>query len=115
MNTTIPRWILVSVIGLTVTASVIVLSESRRNPVAAGQSREFQQMLGGLGIGPAVDLSRCTLAFDPRLGPVCDSHFGPISGGEFVCPYHACSVFVDSPAVKVLLPWSEVTTDATVP
>ncbi len=115
MNMTFPRLILASLIGLTAAASAIVLAESRRNPMAAGQSREFQQMLGGLGFGPAIDLSRCTLAFDPRLGPVCESQLGPIPGGGFVCPHHACSVFVDSPAVKALRVWSEVTPDATVP
>lgn len=115
MNSTFPRLILVSLIGLSAAASAIVLAESRRNPVAAGRSREFQQMLGGLGFGPAIDLSRCTLAFDPRLGPMCESQFGPIPGGGFVCPHHACSVFDYSPAVEPLLPRAEATPDATVP
>ncbi len=115
MNSTLPRLVLMSLIGLSVAAGAILVAESRRNPVASRQSREFQQMVGGLGFGPAIDLSRCTLAFDPRLGPVCDSQLGPIPGGGFVCPYHACSVFDYSPAVEPLQPWAEATPDATVP
>ena len=107
MNSTLPRIVLASLIGLSAAASAIVLAESRRNPLAAGRSREFQQMLGGLGFGPAIDLSRCTLAFDPRLAPVCDSQLGPISGGGFVCPHHASSVFDFSPAVAPPPSWAE--------
>ena len=115
MNSTCPRLILASLIGLFVAASAIVLAESRRNPATASRSREFQQMLGGLGLGPAIDLSRCTLAFDPRLGAVCDSQWGPISGGGFVCPHHASSVVDFSPAVEPLPSWAEATPDAPVP
>ena len=100
MNSTLPRLVLTSLIGLSVAAGAVVLAESRRNPVAVDRSREFQQMLGGLGFGPAIDLSRCTLAFDPRIGPVCESQLSPIPGGGFVCPHHACSVFDYSPAVE---------------
>lgn len=114
MNSIRPRLVLASLIVLTVAAGAIVLAESQRNPVVAGRSREFQQMLGGLGFGPAIDLSRCTLAFDPRLGLVCESQLSPIPGGGFVCPHHACSVFDYSPAVEPLLPRAEATPDATV-
>ena len=84
---------LTGLIGLSLAACAIVVAESRRDPVSAGRSREFQQLVGGLGFGPAIDLSRCTLAFDPRLGPMCESQLGPIPGAGFVCPEHACSVF----------------------
>ena len=109
MNSMLPRLVLTGLIGLSAAASAIVLAESRRNPVAAGRSREFQQMLGGLGFGPAIDLSRCTLAFDPRLGPVCESRLGPIPGGGFVCPHHASSVFDYSPVAAALPSWAEAT------
>lgn len=112
---TMARLIMASLVVLTVAACVIVVAESRRNPLSANRSREFQQLVGGLGFGPAVDLSRCTLAFDPRLGPVCESQMGPIPGGGFVCPQHACSVFDYSPAAETTIPQAEVTLDARVP
>lgn len=115
MNATIPRLVLTSLIGMFFAASAVMLTETHRDSVSAGRSREFQQMLGGLGFGPAIDLSRCTLAFDPRLGPICDSQLSPIPGGQFACPHHTCSVFDFSSAAESLLPPAEASPDATVP
>ena len=61
------------------------------------RSREFQQLVGGLGFGPSTELSRCPFAFDPRLGPRCQQDTGPIPGGACFCPHHACSVFEYQP------------------
>ena len=115
MNSALPRMVLASLIAIFLAAGAIVVSESRRDPVSASRSREFQQVVGGLGFGPAIDLSRCTLAFDPRLGPVCEAQMRPIPGGGFVCPLHACSVFDYSPAAETPIPQAEATPDATVP
>jgi hypothetical protein len=55
-------------------------------------SREFQQLVGGLGFGPATDLASCPFAFDPRLCPDCARDLGPIPGGRYFCPHHAAAV-----------------------
>ena len=62
-------------------------------------SVEFQQLVGGVGFGPALDLSVCPFAFDPRLGSHCAWDDGPIPGGSCFCPYHASSI-VDYPPLS---------------
>ena len=114
MNAPRPGIVLVSLFGLVLAACAIVVADSRRDALSARRSREFQELVGGLGFGPAMELSPCSLAFDPRLGPVCESQLGPIPGGGFVCPQHACSVFDYSPTVDTPISSAEAPPDATV-
>lgn len=44
---------------------------------------------GAVGLGRAVDLSRCPGAFDPRSGGDCALRFWPVPGGTPLCPDHA--------------------------
>jgi hypothetical protein len=60
-------------------------------------SREFQELVGGLGFGPAVDLSTCSYSFDPRVCSNCPHDLGPIPGGVYFCPQHACSILYYPP------------------
>jgi hypothetical protein len=85
-----PLVLLAAILTLTVAAGVIVLVESGDRGTAA--AREYQELVGGLGFGPAVDLSRCANSFDPRMCRHCPADFGPIPGGSPFCPQHACSV-----------------------
>jgi hypothetical protein len=82
-----------------------------RRPEAA--QREFQQLLGGLGCGPAVNLAECELAFDPRLDGACTADCGPIPGGHWFCGRHACSLLPLRPLSAATLP--PVQLDAQVP
>jgi hypothetical protein len=86
-----PLVLLAAILTLTVAAGVIVLVESGDRGGAA-RAKEYQELVGGLGFGPAVDLSRCANSFDPRLCHHCPADFGPIPGGTPFCPQHACSV-----------------------
>jgi len=61
-----------------------------------GRAAEFQRLVGGLGLGPATDLSACAAAFDPRLCPHCAFDNGPLPGGRAFCPHHSLAV-VDYP------------------
>lgn len=61
----------------------------------SAEKREFQQLVGGLGMGPALDLSICTIAFDPRLATACDAEWSPIPVGTWSCPAHTCSLSVE--------------------
>ena len=77
--------------ALTAAAAAVLVSEAvggRERPAA-----EFQQLVGGLGSGPALDLADCPFAFDPRLAGVCQDEGGPVPGGGCFCPYHAGAVF----------------------
>jgi hypothetical protein len=61
--------------------------------------QEFYRLVGGLGFGPALDLAPCEFSFDPRLCPACANDCGPIPGGMFFCPHHACSI-LDYPPLE---------------
>jgi hypothetical protein len=54
---------------------------------------DFQRLLGGLGFGPALDLSGCPFGFDPRLDGNCAQDYAPLPGGTCFCPRHAGSIF----------------------
>jgi hypothetical protein len=86
-----PLVLLGVILTLALSAGLLVTVESRGGDVA-GPAREFQTLVGGLGFGPDVDLSRCANSFDPRICPHCPAEFGPLPGGGCFCPRHACSV-----------------------
>lgn len=49
----------------------------------------FQRLVGGLGLGPAVDLSRCAAEYDARLACSCSLRHEPSPGACVFCPSHA--------------------------
>jgi hypothetical protein len=61
----------------------------RAGAPAPAAGRGFPELVGGLGLGAAVDLSRCAAQFDPRVEPRCSHRFGPVPGGSLFCPAHA--------------------------
>lgn len=61
-------------------------------PQTSSRAAEFQRLVGGLGLGPATDLSGCEAAFDHRLCPHCAWEDGPVPGGRTFCPHHSLSV-----------------------
>ena len=66
-------------------AGALLLSASP----AAGNDEAFQRLVGGLGLGPAVDLSRCAGGFDPRVETSCTFRHEPVPCGSLFCPSHA--------------------------
>jgi hypothetical protein len=56
------------------------------------RSSEFQQLVGGLGGGPALDLWSCPNGFDPCLEADCSLDVGPIPGGKVFCSCHGCTL-----------------------
>jgi hypothetical protein len=100
VNTMSPKgpFILVTLImAMTVAAAAILIAEVLPQPQHQERSEEFQRLVGGLGFGPAVDLSGCVYTFDPRLGDGCSYDLGPIPGGADFCPHHSCSVLYYPP------------------
>jgi hypothetical protein len=49
----------------------------------------FQRLVGGVGLGPALDLSRCAAEFDPRAAGACSLRHDPVALGSLYCPAHA--------------------------
>lgn len=77
---TVLAWLVV----LVATATAILALDGGRHSHADG----FQRLVGGLGFGPALELSPCALGFDPRLEGSCDQDTGRIPGGRCFCPHH---------------------------
>jgi hypothetical protein len=83
--------LLLALIGGLALAAGLVLGVDNARPQAE-RAEAFQRLVGGLGFGPAVDLSRCAFSFDPRLCDSCPADGEPIPGGVYFCPRHACSI-----------------------
>jgi hypothetical protein len=77
-----PNWRLFLLLWLlTGAAGAVLVVEERRGRDTLAYAESFQRLVGGLGFGPALDLSSCASAFDPRLEDSCSTDYGPIAGG----------------------------------
>jgi hypothetical protein len=83
--------------ALAVAAGLVLATDSMAPASEEAPAEELQRLVGGLGCGPAVDLSRCAFSFDPRLCEDCPLNHGPIPGGIYFCPQHACSILYCQP------------------
>jgi hypothetical protein len=82
------------VLLLLVAAAGAILVAGERRP---SRAEPFHRLVGGLGFGPALDLSGCAFGLDPRLDGDCAEECGPIPGGACFCPRHAESVLYYAP------------------
>jgi hypothetical protein len=78
-------------------AAAVLIEDNRMKSIRYEREKPFQRLTGGLGFGPALDLSDCPFAFDPRLDGGCQQECGPIAGGGGFCPRHAGSIFFYPP------------------
>jgi hypothetical protein len=85
-------WLLLVVLLLGCGSAVVLVMEECLNRGHDERAAEFQRLVGGLGFGPALDLSGCPFGFDPRLDGSCAQDYAPLSGGTCFCPRHAGSV-----------------------
>ncbi|HKB03984.1 MAG TPA: hypothetical protein VKD90_17305 [Gemmataceae bacterium] len=84
--------ILLALTAALVAGAGVALAVAGDDPTADEQVSEFHRLVGGLGGGPAIDLSRCEAAFDPRLCRHCAHETGPVPAGGSFCPHaHAHS------------------------
>jgi hypothetical protein len=90
-----PEALALAVLALAFGAAGAVASSASRRPEDAARSRRFQEAVGGLGLGPTVDLSRCEADFDPRVGHVCPGRHEPTPAGGAYCPHHPGSVLFE--------------------
>ena len=81
-------FLLGGVVLLAGAAGLALAAGSSRPDRAATNGREFQALVGGLGFGPATDLSRCGAAFDPRIEGACSWRLEPLPAARGVCVLH---------------------------
>jgi hypothetical protein len=89
--------LLLSLLILVAMVTAILVAEGWTAQRRQDRSRDFQELVGGMGFGPAVNLSDCAFGFDPRLDGACGEDSGPVPGVECFCPRHAGSLFPYEP------------------
>jgi hypothetical protein len=94
-----PRLIAVVLAMFFIAACALMTADSLAPAAGDGQAEELQKLVGGLGCGPAVDLSRCAFSFDPRLCPDCPLNQAPVPGAIYFCSQHGCSILYCRPLV----------------
>ncbi|MBI3461969.1 MAG: hypothetical protein HY000_02775 [Planctomycetes bacterium] len=92
MSPKTPRMLFWIVVALTGGAAAALLIDAFQGERAL-RTESFQHLVGGLGLGPSLDGSRCWLSMDPRIEAVCHRNLWPNPGGGWFCPEHAGSVF----------------------
>jgi len=102
-----PSTRLLAVIAILVVAAGTAVGCYRQaSPTRVADAAGFQQLVGGLGFGPTVELSTCGVQFDPRLETTCNAHTGPIPAGSLLCPGCGRFLFSFSPRSAEELPGS---------
>ena len=82
---------------LTGAAGVVLVVEHWRGHELSARAKSFQCLVGGLGFGPALDLSDGASDLDPRLEGSCSMDYGPIAGGACFSSRRVGSVFFYPP------------------
>jgi hypothetical protein len=88
-----PEILFLIIVALAAAATAVLITDAVTQDRAADRAASFQHLVGGLGFGPALDLSSCSCSFDPRLRHTCALDFGPIPGGHCFCLPHVASIF----------------------
>jgi hypothetical protein len=91
------RGLLLVLLLLSCAAGAVLVGEDLAQRRRPDRAEPFQRLVGGLGFGPALDLSGCAFGFDPRLDGACAEDCGPVPGGACFCPRHAGSLFEYAP------------------
>jgi hypothetical protein len=83
-----PALLLAAALALALAAGILLLAAGASSARVA-ESETFQRLVGGIGLGPTTDLSRCGAEFDPRTGSACSLRHEPVACGSRFCPAHA--------------------------
>jgi hypothetical protein len=94
------KYLLIILLALVGGSTAVLITEAGIQSRQEASAQTFQQLVGGVGFGPAIDLSGCAFSFDPRLDGSCAEDCGSIPGGSCFCPRHAASLFAYPPLDK---------------
>jgi hypothetical protein len=92
MRATKHSWLLGCLAGLMGAALLALAVDPWLAARHAAPRQAFQNLVGGLGMGPATRLSPDMTAFDPRLGAIIDADMSPVPGGGWMVGSAACSI-----------------------
>ena len=83
-----PLLLLAAAVALPLAAGILLAAASP-SPARVADAEAFQRLVGGVGLGPTTDLSRCGAEFDPRMGSACSLRHEPLPCASLFCPAHA--------------------------
>jgi hypothetical protein len=86
-----PAVLLIAIVSLVIGAGLILAFDGRVHRSA--RTQQYQQLVGGLGFGPVLDLSSGANSFDPRVSNEDHGEVGPIVDGSLFGPQSGCSIF----------------------
>ena len=66
-------------------AAAVVTCAGRGDAARAARGAEFQRLVGGLGLGPSIDLAQCGRSFDARIAGDCAERLDAAPGGVLPC------------------------------
>lgn len=84
--------LLAAVIAMGSLVAVFLVADARRMRSHRAAATEFQQLVGGLGLGPGTTWETCAHNFDSRISAECVYDSGPFPGGAAFCPYRTTSI-----------------------
>ena len=83
-----PKLLLAATLALPLAACILLVAAGPSSARVA-EAEAFERLVGGIGLGPTTDLSRCGAEFDPRTGAACSLRHEPVPCGSRFCPAHA--------------------------
>jgi hypothetical protein len=87
------RAVFMAIVAASLAAGAVVAADSAEKAGRRERSRQFQLLVGGLGLGNHSDLSRCPSLFDARVAGGEHAAFGRLTDDPAGCPWHAMSIF----------------------
>jgi hypothetical protein len=101
-----PHLVLSAIAALGLAVTMVLIEDATAQRRRAQRSEDFQRLVGGLGFGPALDLSRRPNEFDPRLADGSCEDEGRLSGPAMRGPQLSSSIFYYPPLKRSSQGWS---------
>ncbi len=87
---------LVTLLAMGFVVALLMVEDGHRRRNHRAAATEFQQLVGGLGLGPDTNWERCPHNFDLRTSAACSFDAGPLPGGAAFCPHRTISLLATS-------------------
>lgn len=100
MRVTSDNLILALILSLAVAAAAMVTLDQFADRERQSVGDRFQAVVGGLGMGPHAELTRCSWQFDPRLAGDDDAALDALPGSHDNNPWHAAALFPYDPTTS---------------
>ncbi len=90
------KFFLIALLAMGLLIALLVVDDRHRMRNHRAAATEFQQLVGGLGLGPDTNWGQCPHNFDPRISAACSYDAGALPGGAAFCPHRSISLLAIS-------------------